>query len=61
MWQASQQRDWLSYIQVSFIIDQLEAVQEAGVGHPFAGKPIVILADKDKEEMDTLVRNAIQS
>lgn len=41
------------WLQVSFILDQLEQVVE---GHPFAGRPIVILADRNKEEMDGLVR-----
>jgi hypothetical protein len=39
---------------LSFILDQLEQVQE---GHPFDGRPVVILADKSKEEMDGLVRD----
>eukprot|EP00775_Hariotina_reticulata_P001867 gene1867-2204_t len=47
---------------VPFILKQLESFQGAGgrVGgyqqrHPFAGRPLVILADKDKEDMDDLV------
>lgn len=39
-------------LQLSFILDQLEQVQE---GHPFAGRPVVILAERSKEEMDALV------
>lgn len=49
-------------LQVPFILKQLESFQGAGgmVGgyqqqHPFAGRPLVILADKDKEQMDDLV------
>jgi hypothetical protein len=42
-------------LQLSFILDQLEQVQE---GHPFDGRPVVILAEKSKEEMDDLVRRS---
>lgn len=51
-----------TWLQVPFILKQLESFQGAGgrVGgyqqrHPFAGRPLVILADKDKEDMDDLV------
>jgi hypothetical protein len=41
--------------QVPFILDQLEQIQLRGGAHPFAHRPLVILADKDKEELDALV------
>jgi hypothetical protein len=48
--------------QVPFLLDQFEAVQQclgpAGRGqHKLSGRPLVILADKNKEDMDSLVRN----
>lgn len=51
------------YFQVSFILDQLEhiAVSGRGRGHPFADRPLVILADKNKEDMDRLVRATVFS
>lgn len=42
-------------LQVPFILDQLEQIQSKGSSHPFANRPLVILADKDKEELDSLV------
>jgi hypothetical protein len=51
---------------VPFLLDQLEAVQQglrqrgAGRGaQKLAGRPVVILADKDKEDMDSLVSDII--
>lgn len=41
--------------QVPFILDQLEQIQLKGGSHPFANRPLVILADKDKDELDGLV------
>lgn len=50
----------LLLLQVPFLLDQFEAVQNSvgltGWGkHTLAGRPLVILADKDKDEMDSLV------
>jgi len=45
----------LHHVQVPFILDQLEQIQLRGGAHPFANRPLVILADKDKEELDSLV------
>lgn len=45
----------LRLLQVPFILDQLEQIQLRGGAHPFANRPLVILADKDKEELDSLV------
>lgn len=51
----------LQRIQVPFILDQLEQIQLRGGAHPFAHRPLVILADKDKEELDALVSNPLRS
>jgi hypothetical protein len=42
-------------LKVPFILDQLEQIQLRGGSHPFANRPLVILADKDKEELDAQV------
>jgi hypothetical protein len=44
-------------MQVPFILDQLEQIQLRGGTHPFVNRPLVILADKDKDELDSLVSN----
>lgn len=51
-------------VQIPFLLDQFEAVQSSvgptGWGrHKLAGRPLVILADKDKEEMDALVSRLV--
>jgi hypothetical protein len=44
-------------LQVSFLLDQLQQVQGAAAAgrHPFAGRPLVILADAAKDDMDAAV------
>eukprot|EP00882_Tetradesmus_deserticola_P020668 GHRQ01022331.1.p2 GENE.GHRQ01022331.1~~GHRQ01022331.1.p2 ORF type:complete len:195 (+),score=92.63 GHRQ01022331.1:30-587(+) len=44
--------------QVPFLLDQLRQVQGAAAAgrHPFAGRPLVILADAAKDDMDAAVR-----
>jgi hypothetical protein len=45
-------------LQVPFLLDQLQQVQgaDAAAGrHPFAGRPLVILADAAKDDMDAAV------
>jgi hypothetical protein len=46
-------------MQVPFILDQLEQIQLRGGTHPFVNRPLVILADKDKDELDSLVSNCL--
>lgn len=49
------------HAQVAFILEQLEEVQLAGGKHTFANRPVVILADHDREEMDSLVHSTLKS
>jgi hypothetical protein len=48
------------HMQVPFLLDQLQQVQGAAAAaagrHPFAGRPLVILADAAKDDMDATVR-----
>jgi hypothetical protein len=44
--------------QAPFILEQLEQLQGSS-HHPFAGRPLVILAEQGKEELDSLVRHLI--
>jgi hypothetical protein len=47
--------------QVPYILEQLELVNAQGKKlHPLAGRPVVLLADMDKDELDAKVGNRQQ-